>query len=220
VRIRHLGLLVALVIALLPRPAQAQGDSIKDNVGKMIRKVGFHASTSFSDPVDKQNIVRDGSYGLSVGLAPGHTNGWRYPFGFAWFTEELKGPSGASFVKLQSLPVVGGIGYGWHFGKLSTGIQMQAGWAFNSGKGIGDMGAAFGSPGFPISVDIGDSFVVRPQAKLEYFLTPKFTVRTSLNYVMSHPMVTVTTPQGTTSKRWDASNVTLSVGIGVYPFRK
>ena len=152
--------------------------------------------------------------------APGHTNGWRYPFGFAWFTEELKGPSGASFVKLQSFPVVAGIGYGWHFGKLSTGVQMQAGWAFNSGKAIGDMGAAFGAPGFPVAVDIGDSFVVRPQAKVEYFLTPKFTVRSSLNYVMAHPMVTLTTPQGTTSKRWDASNVTLSVGIGVYPFRK
>jgi hypothetical protein len=220
VRIRNFALIGALLIALVPRPAHAQGDFLKDTVGKMVRKVGFHASTSFSDPIDQKNIVRDGSYGLSVGLAPGLTNGWRYPFGFGWFTEELKGPSGASFVKLQSLPVVGGIGYGWHFGKLSTGIQMQAGWAFNSGKGIGDMGAAFGAPGFPISVDIGDSFVVPPQAKVEYFLTPKFTVRTSLNYVMAHPMVTVTTPEGTTSKRWDASNVTLSVGIGVYPFRK
>jgi len=220
VRIKNLGLLAVLLVALMPRPAHAQGDFLKDKVGKMIRKVGFHASTSFADPIDQKNIVRDGSYGLSVGLAPGLTNGWRYPFGFGWFTEELKGPSGASFVKLQSLPVVGGIGYGWHFGKLSTGVQMQAGWAFNSGKGIGDMGAAFGAPGFPISVNIGDSFVVRPQAKIEYFLTPKFTVRTSLNYVMAHPMVTITTPEGTTSKRWDASNVTLSVGIGVYPFRK
>jgi len=220
VRIRSFGLVGALLIVLLPHPAHAQGDFIKDNVGKLIRKVGFHASTSFSDPIDQENIARDGSYGLSVGLAPGHTNGWRYPFGFAWFTEELKGPSGASFVKLQSFPVVAGIGYGWHFGKLSTGVQMQAGWAFNSGKAIGDMGAAFGAPGFPVAVDIGDSFVVRPQAKVEYFLTPKFTVRSSLNYVMAHPMVTLTTPQGTTSKRWDASNVTLSVGIGIYPFRK
>jgi len=220
VRIRNIGLISALSIALLPSPAHAQGDFLKDKVGKMIRKVGFHASTSFSDPIDQENIVRDGSYGLSVGLAPGHTNGWRYPFGLAWFTEELKGPSGASFVKLQSRPIVGGIGYGWHFGKLSTGIQLQAGWAFNSAKAIGDTGAAFGTPGSPVYIDIGDSFVVRPQAKVEYFLTPKFTVRSSLNYVMARPMVTLTTPQGTTSKRWDASNVTLSVGIGIYPFRK
>jgi len=217
---RHLGLIGALVIALLPHPAQAQSDFLKDKVGKIVRKVGFHASTSFSDPIDQENIIRDGSYGLSVGLAPGTTNGWRYPFGFGWFTEELRGPSGASFVKLQSLPIVGGIGYGWHFGKLSTGIQAQAGWAFNSGKAIGDMGAAFGQPGFPVSVSIGDSFVVRPQAKIEYFLTPKFTVRSSLNYVNTHPMVRLTSPEGTTARRWNASNVTLSIGIGVYPFRK
>ena len=219
-RIRNGGLIGALLIVLLPHPAHAQGEFIKDNVTKIVRKVGFHASKSFSDPVDKENIVRDGSYGLSVGFAPGHTNGWTYPFGFAWFTEELKGPSGTSFVNLQSLPIVAGIGYRWYFGKFSTGVQMQAGWAFNSGKGIGDMGAAFGAPGLPVSVDIGDTLVVRPQVKVEYFLTPKFTVRSSLNYVVAHPMVTVTTPQGTTSRRWNASNVTLSVGVGIYPFRK
>ena len=193
---------------------------MKDKVGKMIRKVGFHASTSFSDPIDQKNIVRDGSYGLSVGLAPGTTNGWRYPFGLAWFTEELKSPTGTSFVKLQSRPIVAGIGYGWHFGKLSTGIQMQAGWSFNSSKAIGDMGAAFGEPGFPVTIDIGDSFVVRPQAKVEYFLTPKFTLRSSLNYIFMKPRVDITTLNGSTSTRWNASNVTLSVGVGVYPFRK
>lgn len=219
-RIRNAGLVGALLIAWLPSPARAQSEFIKDNVSKIVRKVGFNASTSFSDPIDKDNIVRDGSYGLSVGLAPGHTNGWQYPFGFAWFTEELKGPTGASFVKLQSLPIVGGIGYRWHFGKLSTVIQMQAGWAFNSGKAIGDMGAAFGAPGFPVSADIGDSLVVRPQAKVEYFLAPKLSVRSSLNYVMARPMVTLTTPQGTTSRRWDASHMTFSLGVGIYPFRK
>ena len=60
----------------------------------------------------------------------------------------------------------------------------------------------------------------RPQAKIEYFLTPKFTLRSSLNYVFMQPRVTVTTPEGVISKHWNASHVSLAVGVGIYPFRK
>jgi hypothetical protein len=219
-RLHSLGLSVALILVFLPSPAMAQAEFLKDNVTKIVRKVGIHVSTSFADPIDQKNVERDGSYGISVGLAPGRSNGWRYPVGLAWFTEELKTSSGTSFVKLQSRPIVAGIGYGWHFGKLSTGAQVSAGWAFNSAKPIGDIGEAFLLPANSVSVHIGNSFVARPQIKAEYFVTEKFTVRTSLNYVLTNPMVRITTPSGTTSERWNASNFTLSMGLGFYPFRK
>jgi hypothetical protein len=41
-----------------------------------------------------------------------------------------------------------------------------------------------------------------------------------LNYIFENPMVTITSPAGTTKARWNASNVTLSMGLGLYPFRK
>lgn len=216
-----LGLVGALLIALLPAPAQAQGD-LKDTLTKIVKKVGFHASTSFADPLNTQDADKDGSWGLSVGLAPGKTNGWRYPVGIAWFTEDLRAPgSGEIFAKFRSRPIVGGIGYGWHFGqKFSTGIQLQAGWAFNSVKPEGDASSAFFVPGNPVFIDVGNAPVLRPQAKVEYFLTPKFTLRSSLNYVFTRPRVTVTTPQGVISDHWNASHVSLSVGVGIYPFRK
>jgi len=216
-RLRTLALSAALAITFVPSPALAQGDFIKDNVGKIIRKVGFHVSTSFADPIDTKRAYRDGSYGVSVGLAPGDTNGWRYPFGIAWYTEDLVAPNGTIFSQLKARPIYGGIGYGWHFGKLSTGAQVQAGYSFNSLKAHGDPDAAFGQG---IAVDISNSFAVRPQLKVEYFLTRKFTVRSSLNYVFTNPRVTVVTPTGTISERWNASNVSLAVGVGVYPFRK
>ena len=128
--------------------------------------------------------------------------------------------TGNSFAKLQARPIVAGIGYGWHFGKFSTGAQLQAGWSFNSAKPIGDIAEAFLLPSNSVSVHIGNSFVARPQLKVEYFLTSKFTLRTALNYIFTNPMVTVTRPDGIDKHRWNASNVTLSMGIGVYPFRK
>lgn len=220
-RLRTLGVTAALLFALTPRPALAQAEFVKDNVTKIIKKVGIHASTSFSDPLNQETTDKDGSYGFSVGLAPGRTDGWRYPVGLAWFTESLRSPSGDNFAKFRSRPVVAGIGYGWHFGKLNTGAQLQAGWAFNSVKPEGDPSAAFLMPGNPIHVNIHNTFVLRPQLKVEYFLTQKFTVRSSLSYIFERPRVDVRSAQGTLiSERWNASNVSLSMGIGFYPFRK
>jgi hypothetical protein len=216
-RLRTLGLSAALAITLVPSPALAQGDFLKDKVGKIIKKVGFHVSTSFADPIDTKRAYRDGSYGVSVGLAPGENNGWRYPFGIAWYTEELVAANGTKFAELRARPIYGGIGYGWHFGKLSTGAQVQAGYSFNTLKAQDQLAAAFGEG---VAIDIGNAFAVRPQLKAEYFLTRKFTVRSSLNYVFTNPRVTVVTPTGTISDRWNASNVSLAVGVGVYPFRK
>ena len=219
-RLQTLGLTVALTTALLPSPAMAQSEFLKDNVTKLVKKIGFHASTSFSDPLDKQKVDRDGSYGFSVGFAPGKTNGWRYPFGLAWFTESLVSPSGTDFAKFRSRPIVGGIGYGWHFGKLSTGAQLQGGWAFNSVKPVDNIGEAFLVAGSPVYVDVHNSWVLRPQVKAEYFITEKFTVRSSLNYVFMKPRVDIITPNGATSTHWNASHVSLSLGVGFYPFRK
>lgn len=211
---------LAVILALWPQPAAAQADFVKENVGKLIRKVGFHVSTNFADPVDSTREYRDGSYGISVGLAPGTANGWRYPFGIAWYTEELVSANGTIFAELKARPIYGGIGYGWHFGKLSTGAQVQAGWSFNSLKPHGDPQLAFDAAPASVIMDVGNAFAVRPQLKVEYFVTRKVTVRSSLNYVFTNPRVTVITPSGTISERWNASNVSLSLGVGLYPFRK
>jgi hypothetical protein len=170
---------LAVILALWPQPAAAQADFVKENVSRLIRKVGFHVSTNFADPVDSTRAYRDGSYGISVGLAPGTANGWRYPFGIAWYTEELVSANGTIFAELKARPIYGGIGYGWHFGKLSTGAQVQAGWSFNSLKPHGDPQLAFDAAPASVIMDVGNAFAVRPQLKVEYFVTRKVTVRSS-----------------------------------------
>ncbi len=217
-RLRHLAA-GALLLTALPAPAQAQMDPLKDNLGKMIRKIGVHANVSVREPLDG-DVTKGTTFGASIGLSPGRTNGWRYPFAFTTFSEDLHAPGGETFASFKSRAILAGIGYGWHFGRLSTGASLQAGWGFNHGTLTGNTARAFGSPDGPSSIHIENSPLLRPQVKLEYFLTPKFTVRTSADYIFMRPGVAVTTPAGPQADRWHASNFHANFGVGFYPFRK
>lgn len=210
---------LATVLIGTPSTLHAQPGFIKDNTAKMIRKLGVHLNTSFREPTDP-DVSQGRTFGVSVGLSPGETNGWRYPFALTFFSEHLNSPSGTQFAKLRSRALLGGIGYGWHFGKLSTGVALQAGYSIYSLHGEGDVFTALELTNGPVTMDVNDTWLLRPQIKAEYFLTRKFTARVSGDYVWTHPEIVVITPAGRISNRWDASNFHVNVGIGVYPFHK
>ena len=71
-----------------------------------------------------------------------------------------------------------------------------------------------------MSIAVGNSLVLRPKASIEYFITPKFTLRTSADYLLTEPKIVVNTPGDPVGDRWNASNFHASIGIGFYPFRK
>ena len=121
--------------------------------------------------------------GISVGLSPGRTNGWRYPFALTFFSQDLHSQNGVEFASVRTRALVGGIGYGWHFGRLGPGVQVQTGYAWNHGSLNEDLEAAFGVPKGTVWLNAGDSWLVRPEIKAEYFITPKITVRVSGDYV-------------------------------------
>ncbi len=212
-------LIAGALIATLPGVAQAQPEFIKDNAVKLARKVGVHVNTSIREPIDS-DVTKGTTFGASIGLSPGRANGWRYPFGFTVFSENLLSPNGQQFAELRARAIMAGIGYGWHFGKLSTGASLQTGYSFNRARTQGDLLSAFNLPSGAVSVRAGNSLLLRPQVKAEYFITPKFTFRVSADYMMTRPDITVTTPSGTIADRWDASNVHANIGFGFYPFRK
>ncbi len=209
-------LLIGSVFA--PVTAQAQPEFVKDNVTKIIRKVGVHVNTSVREPLDG-DVTKGTTFGASLVLGGDRGPGWKYPFALTSFSENLHGPGGDQFATLKSWGIVGGIGYGWSFGKLSTGVALQTGVAFNSGRLAGNAAQAFNAEG-PVSLKVGNSLLLRPKATIEYFITPKFTVRTSADYMLTQPNITVTTPAGPIGDRWNASSFHASVGIGFYPFRK
>jgi hypothetical protein len=200
---------------LLAIPASVWADD--GNLRALIRKVGIHGNIGVRNPTDS-DVTRGVSFGPSVGLAPGHTNGWKYPFALNMFSEYLHGSNGQQFGTVHTSALVGGIGYGWHFGQLSIGPDVEVGYAFNHASVTGDAGA-FESSG-PLSMHADNSWLIRPELKAEYFITRKLTFRTSVDYTRMQPAITVITPTGTLDNRWNLSSVHANVGVGFYPFRK
>jgi len=200
-------------------PVFAQPEFVKDNVTRMVRKVGVHVGAGLSEPFDS-DVTKGTRIGVSVGLAPGRDNGWKYPIGLAWFSEELRGPGGEQFGLLQTRVALAGIGYGWHFGKLSTTLSLQGGIALNKVRLDDAVALRVFETSSPVRIRLRNSALVRPQLRFEYFLTDKVTVRTALSYVYMQPNIEVQTVNGRAPGSWNAQNVNLSVGLGYYPFRR
>jgi hypothetical protein len=208
----------ALLFAMIPAPSYAQSDFIKDHMSEVLQKVGVHLNMSFREPIDP-DVTKGTTFGGSIGLSPGRTNGWTYPVGFTMFGEDLHSPSGATFGEMRTKAIMAGIGYGWHFGRLSTGATLQTGFAMNRGRTMGDIQQAFDVPNGAVSMHVSNSALLRPQVKAEYFLTPKLTMRVSADYMLMRPDIIVTTPEGQFANRWNASNFHANFGFGLYPFR-
>lgn len=213
---------VALALGTLflaPSAAQAQPEFIKDGVSKIIRKVGVHANMSVREPIDS-DVTKGVSFGGAVVLGGSQKTGWKFPsLGLTTFNETLHAPGGDHFAELKSWAIVGGIGYGWGFGKLHVSPGLQTGVAFNRGRLDTTAPQAFNADG-PVSLKVGNSVLLKPKLTLEYFLTRKFTVRTSADYMLTRPSITVMTPTGAIGDRWNASSFHATVGMGFYPFRK
>src|SRR5262245_6875357 len=166
-----------------PTPAPAEG--FEDNIVALIRKVGVHGNVSVRHPTDN-DVTRGLTFGPSIGLSPGRTNGWKYPVALSMFSEDLHSPSGVQFGTVRTLALMAGLGYGWHFGDLSVGPQVEVGYAFNHSTLEDDAPQAFAVPG-GVAMDVNNGWMVRPEFKAEYLLTPKFSVRSSIDYVRLRP---------------------------------
>jgi len=191
---------------------------MRENAIALIRKAGVHGNVGYRRPTDS-NVTRGVTFGPSVGLSPGRTNGWKYPVALTMFSEDLHGPNGQQFGSVRTRAILAGVGYGWHFERFSMGPQVEVGYAFTHGTLTEDPSRAFDAQG-PVSMHVDNGWIVRPEFKLEYFISSKFTLRTSVDYIRLQPAIVVTTPAGVINDGWNMSNIHANVGVGFYPFRK
>ena len=66
-----------------------------------------------------------------------------------------------------------GIGYSWVHGKMTYGAQLGVGYSFNKVDAERRRRRALFGVAEPVFVDVSNSWVLRPQVKAEYFLTPR-----------------------------------------------
>ena len=97
---RNLGLIGALLIALMPRPAQAQGDFIKSKLKDLIESSGVYVSASTRSSLD--NDVRMGrTFGVGYGTAGRQKTGRKIPFSFGGYSGDLETTTGTRLWTLQ-----------------------------------------------------------------------------------------------------------------------
>jgi hypothetical protein len=219
-RLHNLGFIGALVLLLAPAPAQAQGDFIKDKVKDLIEKSGIYVSMS-----SKTSIDNDVDMGRSIGIGYGTASrnprtGRTIPFSFSSYSGDLEtADTHSRFGRFKSQQLMSGIGYKWVRGKMIYTAQLGLGFAFNKVTLDATAPAAFAANS-PVHVDVSNSFVVRPQAKAEYFLHRKVSVRGQLSYTYTDPDVVITTATQQLAREWRPHHVQLSVAMGFFPFRK
>lgn len=218
-KLRDLGLIATLLVALAPRPAQAQGDFMKNNVKRWIEKTGVYASINSRTAID-DGVDMGPSIGLGVGFASEHQrSGKKYPFSYSTYAGNLEVPGGENFGRIRARQIMSGIGYSWVHGKMVYGAQMGVGYSFNSITLDPGVSQAFGVSE-PVSVELSNSWVLRPQVKAEYFLHRKVSLRTQLGYTITNPNVVVHTATQSFEHNWNPNHVQLSFAVGFFPLRK
>ncbi|MBY0496684.1 MAG: hypothetical protein K2Y23_20955 [Cyanobacteria bacterium] len=215
---RNLGLVAVLLIAVLPRPAQAQGDFIKQRLKSLVERSGIYVSLTTRTAVDDE--VRMGtSLGIGWGLAGKQRTGKKYPFSFSSYSGDLQTNAGSAFGRIKARQIMSGIGYQWVRGKLVYGGQIGVGYSFNSVTLNPGVAMAFGVPE-PVGVSVSNSFVVRPQAKVEYFVHRKMSLRTQFGYTYTDPQVVIRAVTQDFADDWNPHHWQLSFAVGFFPLRK
>ena len=219
-KLRNLGLSAALILAVLPAPAEAQGDFIKDKLKDILEKSGVYVSMSTRSSIDD-----DVNMGPSLGIGYGSASlrprtGKKFPFSFSSYSGDLETSADNNrFGRFAAKQIMSGVGYQWVRGKMIYSTQLGLGYSFNKVTLDPGVAIAFGVPE-PVGVAVSNSFVVRPQAKAEYFLHRKLSVRGQLSYTYTDPDVVIRTVNDEFTREWRPHHVQLGVALGVFPFRK
>ena len=207
-------ILLCGVLACTLTASSASAQVIKN----MAKRAGIGGS--FGSVLTLDDDVNVGPvFGFNFGLAP--DPGLGPTVGFGWYQGELtlSGVSGDVEVgQLRIRPIMAGIAYTWVFGRVATGVSLNAGISINSIR-LNDQYRNFFGPGTEVRVDASNSFAVRPQVRIEYAVHPKVGIFSSAGYFFTEFDNVIETPVGRLENEWDASSFNVVVGVMIYPFK-
>jgi hypothetical protein len=190
-----LALAVLAATLMIPAAASAQAAG----------SVGVGVSISAIRPVD--------GTGASVGISPvarlNPGRGWGIAGALAWYDTDLVGGPGEGVLSLVRVrPFMLGPAYSVGHGRVRTTFSVVAGYSANSARDV--------RPAY--TVDVGDSFAVRPGVDLTYSVAPRLALIGFGGYLVTRPEVTIQRGTTRTTERWRGDAVVLSAGVVVSPF--
>jgi hypothetical protein len=197
-----------LIVLATAAPAAAQSSgrfAVGGSVGTRIAP----SSTVGGHPIDWGLIWRFGH----------SEEGWGWDGGLNWFASEvdrsLAGAPTFELGKLHVRPLMVGYGYTHRIGPTAIKAGALGGYAFVSfttGPTAADeyrnrLGAQ------SLSIDTGNTFVVKPQISVWRDINQKLGVNVSAGYLVARPNLTIRTSQGEQSERVRSDQFTAHVGL-------
>lgn len=172
-------------------------------------RVSVGASATYVQPTDDEVDAVIG-FGPLVRLNP--RRGWGPAGAFNWFRADIQNPSGdgGDFARMRIRPLMGGIAYTIGSERVLTSFSVVAGPSFNSIDFEDEF--ADRSPG--ATIDIENSFVVRPGVNVTITVAPRVAIVGFGGYMINQPDVVYRDSSGTEFRnRWKADSIVLSVGM-------
>ena len=147
--------------------------------------------------------------------------GWGPSFGLSGYRGDITAPVDGrktTIGEVRIRPLMGGISYSIGRGRARTSFSLVGGYAFSSAK----VTAALPS-GTTASIDIGDSWVVRPNVGLTYALTRRLALIGSIGYVYTNPTISINVIQAgqgpsriSSSFRSDYVSITVGTAVSIF----
>jgi Outer membrane protein beta-barrel domain len=192
---------LSCVFAAVPAEAQTKG------------RVSVGGTVSFIYPTDSEvgSLV---GFGPLVRLNP--RKGWGPAGGLSWFRADVDNPSGASgaFARLRVRPLMGGVAYTVGEQPVLVSFSVVAGPSFNSLEFDDDFVRTLPPGAQTPTLDIDNSFAVRPGANVTVTIAPRVAVIGFGGYMVNRPGVVYRNSSGQEFRdRWKADGIIISAGI-------
>ncbi len=151
------------------------------------------------------------TFGPLVRLNP--RRGWGPAGGFGWFRADIDDPGGrGDFARMRVRPIMAGVSYTVGPDKVLTSFSVVAGPSFNSIEFEDEFLQRVAGTGSPPSVDIENSFAVRPGVNVTVTVAPRVAIVGFGGYTFNRPDVVYRDPSGTEFRNhWKGDAAVISI---------
>jgi hypothetical protein len=140
--------------------------------------------------------------------------GWGPTIGFSWMSLDLRQGDLGRLGRLRVRPLMAGASYTITGDRLSAGLSLVGGYAFNRLSIDDPVREQIGS----LAAQVRNSPALRPGLSIWYQLTPRLGLNLFGGYLIHRPEMGVAAPGFTETRRLNADTWLVSAGLAVWVF--